>query len=150
MAAAECLALLFQFPLHSIAGLDLPLEGDMKVERDQEWNDSVAALEILYSRPNWLSKMLAIWRRFEQESYTVVERYFFLNNYVSASVRSLRLTVCCRMLQRTVTDWHAAVAPAREEIHTIWDLRGVWPLSPIFCMADCDIYKLTLGYLCFV
>ena len=98
--AAECLALLFQFPLRIIPGLDVRGEGRGKAEREQDWKSSISALEILYARPNLLSKILTIWERFNEETYDRVSRC--VTNTLTFTIRILtHLQACCSVSSST-------------------------------------------------
>ena len=72
---SEALALLLQFPLAAVPGLDLPLTGEAKQEFVREWQSALDSLEIFISRPSWLSKILAVWRKVDAEQYSQIERW---------------------------------------------------------------------------
>ncbi|KAI0078593.1 hypothetical protein K474DRAFT_1696962 [Panus rudis PR-1116 ss-1] len=63
--ACEVLALLVQFRLDSVPGLNYPLEGALKEEYDSELRANVEALDILLSRPNWANSLLDAWSKTE-------------------------------------------------------------------------------------
>ncbi|TCD69543.1 hypothetical protein EIP91_007167 [Steccherinum ochraceum] len=74
--ACEILALMFQFPLRSIPGFLLPIEGATKKEREEEHEATISALKILISRDNWRSKLLGIWNKIQQTSYDDIFELF--------------------------------------------------------------------------
>ncbi|GJE85400.1 hypothetical protein PsYK624_014790 [Phanerochaete sordida] len=96
--ASEALALLVQFPLNAVPGLDLPLTGNPKQDFDREWQSALASLEAFTSRPSWVSKILAVWKKLDAEQYSQIER----------------------QLRRVETEWYG-VAP---EIYAIADIYG--------------------------
>ncbi|THH30608.1 hypothetical protein EUX98_g3578 [Antrodiella citrinella] len=74
--ACESLAVLFQFPLRSVPGYSLPVEGASRAERDKDHQATLDALKIFLSRPEWRSKLLGIWTKIEKTSYQDIFHYF--------------------------------------------------------------------------
>ena len=74
--ASETLALLFQFPREYIAGVKTPVPKEIKYDLEFEYGETVEALKILTSRPLWKERILAVFKRLDDETFPDVQRYF--------------------------------------------------------------------------
>jgi hypothetical protein len=73
--ASEVLVSLFRLPSGMIPGVSLSLdEGDIKNDDDAEMNGFIELLRLLTSRPHWVSKILAVWKKIEDEKWQKVKR----------------------------------------------------------------------------
>jgi len=73
--ACEALALLFQSSLDVVLGVPVPPAAPWKANVDEEWAASVETLKIITSRPGWLKKVLAVWKKIDDEDWHSVKRY---------------------------------------------------------------------------
>ena len=60
--------MLYQFPIRIIPWLNPPVTGLVKESREADWEATVAATNILVSRPSWLTKICAILERLDNET----------------------------------------------------------------------------------
>jgi hypothetical protein len=73
--AAEILANLFAFPTDRIPNAPIALdEEELKKKDEEEMNASLELLRILTGRPEWLSSILAAWKKLEQEDWHKVKK----------------------------------------------------------------------------
>ncbi|EKM57739.1 uncharacterized protein PHACADRAFT_170949 [Phanerochaete carnosa HHB-10118-sp] len=71
--AAEILAIILQLPLGSIPGLEIPLQDAMKASFDDEWHATISVAGLLLERPQWLPKLLKIWKRLDKERFSELQ-----------------------------------------------------------------------------
>jgi hypothetical protein len=65
--------LLFQSSLDVVLGVPVPPEVPLKASVDEEWTASVETLKIITSRPGWLKKLLAVWKKIDEEDWRSVK-----------------------------------------------------------------------------
>lgn len=122
--AAEILALMLQLPLNTVPGLDIPLEGGLKASFDEEWTASIATADLFLERPQWLPKILRIWKRLDKERYSELQD----------------------LLARVRPEWYG-VEPDYETMTAIYEYRGhmrVDLLSIITTLTFADIDDVDL------
>ena len=78
----ETLATLVHWPLRYIPGVDITLETETEVggqviqeEIESDIQASLSALKILTNRPGWTNKLLALWKKFDDETYQQINLY---------------------------------------------------------------------------
>ncbi|KAI0078587.1 hypothetical protein K474DRAFT_884553 [Panus rudis PR-1116 ss-1] len=92
--ASETLALLFQFPLDTVPGLELPLPEKHKRERAREFRETVEAYKTLITRPQLVDKLIGIWKKVNEETPAVIRGLF----------------------SRVRRDWFATVSPGQDAL----------------------------------
>lgn len=98
--ACEALVNLFSFPLGRIPGVLVNMdEGEIKEEDKAEVHAALDALRLLVSRPHWASKILAVWKKLDEEKWPKVKRcvsilsvHLFLHSpgYLIMSLETIR------------------------------------------------------------
>ena len=72
----ETLVMLVHWPLQSVPGVDIPLEAENevggeeimeKIESDRQ--ASLSALRLFVARPGWMNKLLALWKKLDDETF---------------------------------------------------------------------------------
>lgn len=81
---------------------------------------SLSALKVFTSRPSWMKKMLAIWKKLDEENYQQVDRCAV----VSCFDLSLFLTKSS-MLRYVARQAWENISLDRETIIAIYELRGM-------------------------
>lgn len=119
-AACEVLALLFQPSLEVVLGVPVPPEAPWKANIDSEWNAIVETLKILTSRPGWLKKVLAVWKKIDDEQWQNVKLYAA---YYTLKVRLMDLC-WFRMITNVKKDYYAQEPPDEQSFHQIFEYRG--------------------------
>lgn len=71
--AAECFALLSNFPMDRVPGVSVSVEEGPRQEIDEEWAATMEILRMVTAIPGWVNKVYAIWNRVESESWMAVQ-----------------------------------------------------------------------------
>lgn len=61
--------MLFLFPQDVVPGVLVPLDEDLKADAVAERDAMIKALRILTSRPDWVTKVLAVWKKIDDEKW---------------------------------------------------------------------------------
>lgn len=116
--ACEVLATIFRLPFGRIPGVPVSLDdGEIKDEDDAEMNASLELLRILTSRPHWVSKVLAVWKKIEEEKWQKVKRFAVVYCCFSSLINH-------RLFDNVVRDYSAQRPPDAESFRAIFEYRG--------------------------
>jgi len=67
--ACEALVLFFRVSLDSVPGVSVSVEDALQEEVDAEWTALVESLKILTSRKDWVEKIIAVWKKIDDEKW---------------------------------------------------------------------------------
>ncbi|EIW77048.1 hypothetical protein CONPUDRAFT_157320 [Coniophora puteana RWD-64-598 SS2] len=70
--ACEVLALLFHLPCYVVPGVDISPPRDREY-KDPSWKETLRAMAILTSRPDWLEKLIKVWTRIQEEDTQIFQ-----------------------------------------------------------------------------
>ncbi|KAF8656534.1 hypothetical protein AX16_002498 [Volvariella volvacea WC 439] len=69
----QSLALLIRGSFYSISGVPVPADEELQAQEAKEQQALLDTWKIVFTRPNWKDKILAIWKHVEEEDWEVVQ-----------------------------------------------------------------------------
>lgn len=116
----EAIALLFCISLEAVPGIPAHPDNDSQQEFKAEHDALIDSLKILTSRPNWAEKIIAVWKKIDNERWQLIKPSVVLTS-TSFSTHCLSMF---RMIAQVTTRYHAQTRLDHETFLTIFEYRG--------------------------